>query len=160
MFFDVSVHFLSSKPNCLLFWRFLKPNVGISLQKLSMKTIHLDLLVFCNFYEWVFKVCNICAFTFEAYGYYIYLEVSGATPNASARFISGSIPATTATGGKCLRFWYHMYGPHVNALNVYVKVGSHVGAAVWNRNGTRGDKWHLGSVTVRSPYFFNVGYSY
>ena len=96
---------------------------------------------------------------FKAYGYYIYLEVSGAIQNASARFISGSIPATTATGGKCLRFWYHMYGPHVNALNVYVKVGSHVGAAVWNRNGTRGDTWHLGSVTVRSPYFFNVSCS-
>ena len=84
------------------------------------------------------------------------MEVSGATQNASARFISASIPATTAVGGKCLRFWYHMYGPHVNALNVYVKVGTHVGAAVWNRNGTRGNRWHMGYVTVRSPYFFKV----
>ena len=92
----------------------------------------------------------------SGYGYYIYLEVSGARNNQSARLISASIPATTATNGKCLRFWYHMYGPHVNTLSVYVKVGSHTGAAIWKKTGTQGNQWNLGMVTVNSPYFLKV----
>lgn len=82
--------------------------------------------------------------------------MSSARPNASARLTSASIPATTATNGKCLKFWYHMYGPHVNALNVYIKIGSHIGSAVWSRSGTKGDKWRLGYVNVRSSKFFKV----
>eukprot|EP00795_Rhopilema_esculentum_P012712 gene12712-3431_t len=91
-----------------------------------------------------------------ANGYYIYLEVSNVRPNNFARLISGQIPATSASNGKCLRFWYHMYGAHVNRLNVYVKVGSHLGSPVWTKNGTHGDQWNLAAVTVRSPYFFKV----
>ena len=53
-----------------------------------------------------------------------------------------------------------MYGPHVNALNVYVKAGSNVGAPVWTRNGTQGDKWIQGSVTLNSHVFFNVSLTY
>ena len=95
-------------------------------------------------------------YDFLANGYYIYLEVSNVRPNNFARLISAQIPATSASNGKCLRFWYHMYGAHVNRLNVYVKVGSHLGSPVWTKNGTHGDRWNLAAVTVRSPYFFKV----
>ena len=29
------------------------------------------------------------------------------------------------TNGFCMSFWYHMYGPHVGSLNLYVVVGAY-----------------------------------
>ncbi|XP_057298293.1 MAM and LDL-receptor class A domain-containing protein 2-like isoform X2 [Hydractinia symbiolongicarpus] len=82
------------------------------------------------------------------YGQYVYLEVSYKRPNQVARLISAIIPATGDTGGKCLTFWYHMYGPDVNTLNVYVLLGGHTGKPLWSRSGTQGNKWIKGQVTL------------
>eukprot|EP00794_Sanderia_malayensis_P017044 gene17044-18759_t len=90
------------------------------------------------------------------YGYYIYLEVSNARRNGKARFTSVQMPATTATSGKCLKFWYHMYGPDVNALNVYVNNSGVLHLPVWSRNGTQGNRWNSASVTLYSSRFFSI----
>lgn len=55
-------------------------------------------------------------------GSYVYAEASfPAQPNDTAQLISGEMPAIPAPG-KCLSFWYHMYGPHVGSLRVLTKV--------------------------------------
>ena len=43
-------------------------------------------------------------------------------PNDTAGLVSPVI----RKGGSyaCVIFWYHMFGPHVNALNVYMKVSN------------------------------------
>lgn len=55
-------------------------------------------------------------------------------PNDTARLISQTV---TPTSGACLRFWYHMYGTHINTLNVYTKSGGQLGTPVWSHTGKK-----------------------
>lgn len=58
-------------------------------------------------------------------GYYVYIETSSPrNPKDKAWLQSGLIQPTTVTKGRCLKFWFHMWGYHVDTLNVYRKVGS------------------------------------
>lgn len=93
-----------------------------------------------------------------AYGKYVYLEVSQKTPGNAARLVSQKMAATTGSGGKCLSFYYHMYGPHVNTLSVYVVVGSNFTGQqpFWSRTGSQGNKWVKGQVTLNAGQPFSV----
>lgn len=74
-----------------------------------------------------------------ASGYYVFIETS--TPrvkNDKARLVSAVVKDTTI---KCLHFWYHMYGPDVNTLNVYTMSSGKLGSPVWTKHGTVGNKW-------------------
>ena len=85
-------------------------------------------------------------------GYYIYIETSSPRkPNDTARVESAMIPATQQ---KCLQFWYHMYGPHVDTLNVYSKKNNQLGSPLWSLSGTQGNKWKhaVVSLTVSSKF--------
>ena len=60
-----------------------------------------------------------------ASGYYVYIETSSPRNRGDKAWLqSGLIQPTTVTSGRCLKFWYHMWGYHVDTLNVYRKVGS------------------------------------
>ena len=85
-------------------------------------------------------------------GYYVYIETSSPRKaNETARIESATIPATQQ---KCLQFWYHMYGPHVDTLNVYTKINNQLGVPVWTLSGTQGNKWRhaVVSLTVSSKF--------
>ena len=89
-------------------------------------------------------------------GYYIYIETSAPRKaNDTARIESATIPATQL---KCLQFWYHMYGPHVDTLNVYTKANKQLGSPVWTLSGTQGNKWRhaVVSLTVSSKFQVKV----
>ena len=59
-------------------------------------------------------------FVISAKGWYMYIETSAPrVTNDTARLVSQTIQARTAY---CFSFWYHMYGAHVNRLNVYIRV--------------------------------------
>ena len=50
----------------------------------------------------------------------MYIETSAPRrPGDKAQLQSAQIMDTST---RCLSFWYHMYGPHINALNVYLQV--------------------------------------
>ena len=85
-------------------------------------------------------------------GYYVYIETSSPRkPNDTARIESAMIPKTQQ---KCLQFWYHLYGPHVDTLNVYTKKNKQLGSPVWTLSGTQGNKWKhaVVSLTVSSKF--------
>ena len=66
------------------------------------------------------KNFNTMIVYFVANGWYVYIETSSPRkPNDKARLISATVPRQQQY---CFKFWYHMYGPHVNALNIYKKV--------------------------------------
>ncbi|CAH1786792.1 unnamed protein product, partial [Owenia fusiformis] len=72
------------------------------------------------------------------------------TANDSARIRSYIVPPTE---GICLSFWFYMYGPLVNTLNVYIaSVNQDKGLPVWTRKGSRGNEWHQGELTIRTNY--------
>lgn len=87
-------------------------------------------------------------------GFYVYIETSfPRKANDTARIESASVPATQQ---KCLQFWYHMYGPHVDTLNVYTKVNQQLGSPVWSRSGTQGNKWRHATVSLTVSSKFKV----
>lgn len=55
----------------------------------------------------------------------------------------------------CLKFWFHMYGPHVDTLNVYKKYGGTL-QKIWTRVGDNGDYWKAAQVDLTSNYKFQV----
>ncbi|XP_073232940.1 MAM domain-containing glycosylphosphatidylinositol anchor protein 2-like [Porites lutea] len=91
-------------------------------------------------------------------GWYIFIETSWPRkPNDTAKLISANVPGSSAGGGKCLSFWYHMYGAHINALRVYVRSGSK-DTLLWSKTGTRGDKWLQATLTVNIRTYFQAGF--
>ena len=93
-----------------------------------------------------------------ASGWYIFIETSWPRkPNDTAKLISANVPGSSAGGGKCLSFWYHMYGAHINALRVYVRSGSK-DTLLWSKTGTRGDKWLQATLTVNIRTYFQAGF--
>ena len=104
-----------------------------------------------------FETLTVLCCTLSANGWYIYIETSSPRkPNDAAKLISSNVPGTTASGGKCLSFWYHMYGADINTLRVYVRSGS-VDTLLWTRTGTHGDRWLQAMITVNSRTRFQAG---
>ena len=92
-------------------------------------------------------------------GNYVYIETSWSSPNDSATLLTSAnllIPATT-TAKKCLKFWYHMYGAHVDKLRVYLRVNSKFASLpVWEKSGGHGDVWRYAQIQLNSSSDFQV----
>ena len=84
-------------------------------------------------------------------GTYAFIESSWPRqPNDTARLVSQPLAANTRPG-TCVQFWYHMYGLHIEALNVYVKpANAPLNTPVWRRVGNHGDRWKLGQFFIRT----------
>ena len=60
-----------------------------------------------------------------------------------------SSPKYSSTRGKCLQFWYHMYGSHIGSLNISVKsmvLGKPTYFLTWSRSGDHGNSWWIAQV--------------
>lgn len=141
--------------------------------KILEKTIFYDLvLLYC------FRCCNakyflqnlvfiyftarkkggiyLCIFIYSfSAGAYYYIESSSPRRiNDTARFISPIQIASASSTPYCVTFWYQMYGSHVNMLNVYLKYGSNLGSPIFTKQGSQGQPWKQGQVTIqpRAPY--------
>ena len=100
----------------------------------------------------------MCFCILLASGWYIFIETSfPRRPNDAAKLVSANVPGSSAGGGKCLSFWYHMYGAHINALRVYVRSDSK-DTLLWSKTGTRGDKWLQAALTVNIRTYFQAGF--
>ena len=87
-------------------------------------------------------------------GYYIYIETSNPRrANDKARLQSALI---TSISTHCLHFYYHMYGPHVNLLNIYLKTGSQLGSPVWTQRRTQGNQWIRADVDISSNRSYTI----
>lgn len=86
----------------------------------------------------------------------MYIETSyPRKPGDYARLTSP--PFSKADGnGKCLVFWYHMYGTGIGRLNVYRKVGNSLGKPLFSESGNQGNKWNKGMVTIMSLQSWQV----
>ena len=80
-------------------------------------------------------------------GHYMFIEVSARKPNTKARLVS--VPLDWSYG-RCFKFWYNMYGAHVNALNIYKHQFS-IDTLIWQRTGNLGVGWKYGQVYINQP---------
>lgn len=73
-----------------------------------------------------------------------------------ARILSPVIHSDRSAGHPhCLKFWFHMYGPHIKALNVYTKSGGTL-TKVWTRVGDNGNFWRFAQVDLTSNLDYQV----
>ena len=86
----------------------------------------------------------------------MYVEVNGKQNGDIAR-ISSPLVSVSQKTTKCLKFWYHMYGPHIASLNVYANTTS-LGFPIWSKNGTQGNKWKLAKVDVVMSQSYSVSF--
>ncbi|XP_061652622.1 MAM and LDL-receptor class A domain-containing protein 2 isoform X2 [Phyllopteryx taeniolatus] len=86
------------------------------------------------------------------YGYYLYVDSSVGQWGDASFLISDVLQP--ATRGHCLTFWYHMFGPDVGTLRIYINdrkthdSGNEEGIQKWVEIGNKGDKWLKASVFV------------
>ena len=91
-------------------------------------------------------------------GSYLYVETSYAKENDTANLISPRINFVSGNSNTtCVRFWYHMFGQHVGAFNIYqTQSTASLGKLVWQRKGSLVDEWVYGHVSVPRRPAFNV----
>lgn len=76
----------------------------------------------------------------------MYIETSSPRrPGDKAQLISPKINGASAM---CMSFWYHMYGSHIKALNIYLSQNGTLGTAVWTRSGNQGNRWLQGNIQI------------
>ncbi|XP_074635197.1 uncharacterized protein LOC141893713 isoform X1 [Acropora palmata] len=86
-------------------------------------------------------------------GKYIFVESSSpAQEGDKAKLLSAKFPSTA---GRCLSFWYHMYGSSIGALNVYINKEG-LSTLVFSKAGQQGDLWLQARVSLESDSFYQV----
>ncbi|XP_033638977.1 MAM and LDL-receptor class A domain-containing protein 1-like [Asterias rubens] len=87
-------------------------------------------------------------------GYYIYLETS--YPNYKGDKARILAPGQNPTEGRCLQFWYHMYGPNVDRLNVYLRDDQNKDNLIFTKYGSQGNQWIRGQKEIKSDTLWSV----
>ena len=96
-----------------------------------------------------------CHFLLSHTGKYIFVESSSpAQEGDKAKLLSAKFPSTA---GRCLSFWYHMYGSSIGALNVYINKEG-LSTLVFSKAGQQGDLWLQARVSLESDSFYQVKY--
>ncbi|CAF0808194.1 unnamed protein product, partial [Brachionus calyciflorus] len=91
--------------------------------------------------------------TNSEFGYYAYIEATNAQVNSTARLQSPYLDV--ASNGGCFKFFYHMFGRDIYALNIYSQLTSDInyGKPIWQKLGNQGDQWLLGQVYLERESF-------
>ena len=97
------------------------------------------------------------AFFLSETGTYLYIEASYPQQKGySARILSPLVTSDKVYGkSRCFQFWYHMFGPHIDSLNIYRKSGGSM-VKLWTRVGDNGNIWRFGQVDLVSQLDYQV----
>ena len=88
----------------------------------------------------------------------MYIETSAPRRQGDkARLLSEDFSPTTARG-RCVKFWYHMFGATIGALRVLVKTGpgNQSETVIWELSGNFGNQWYSGQAPVTSGKTYQV----
>ncbi|XP_025085553.1 MAM and LDL-receptor class A domain-containing protein 1-like [Pomacea canaliculata] len=88
-------------------------------------------------------------------GCYIYIETSTPQKPGDVADLTSPLQAPTSPEGKCLKFWYHMFGAHVETLNVFIQQDSNR-TLIWTRSNTQGNIWRQALRTIVSYQSYKV----
>ena len=65
-------------------------------------------------------------------------------------------PQFKPTKGRCLQFYYHMYGSTIGALNILLMQNKTRSSPLWTLSGNQGNRWRIAQVTLNSQVAFSV----
>lgn len=88
----------------------------------------------------------------------MYVETSAPRKQGDkARLLSEDFGATTFHG-RCVKFWYHMYGATIGTLRVLVKTGAgnKSESAIWELSGNFGNQWYSAQAPITSGTNYQV----
>ncbi|CAB4000024.1 MAM and LDL-receptor class A domain-containing 2 [Paramuricea clavata] len=78
-------------------------------------------------------------------GYYLYIEASAGAAYQNAKLIS---PVFRKAYSQCaLQLWYHMYGPTIGSLRVYLNATGQT-TQHWVKYGDQGNKWQKTTIGI------------
>ncbi len=87
-------------------------------------------------------------------GFYMFIETSSPRKDGDKAVLFTPV---IKAGSKCLTFFYHMYGPHIDTLRVYVTSNNRsLGSPIWSKTGTQGNVWKNMTLTVSNVSDFQV----
>ncbi|KAL7379804.1 hypothetical protein ABVT39_006146 [Epinephelus coioides] len=102
-------------------------------------------------------------------GFYMYIETSRPRLEGDkARLLtptfnmnsktSSSTSAVTNNPTYCFAFYYHMYGKHIGALNVFLRQKGQTvtDTSVWSLSGNQGDRWRQAKVNIHPTAAFQM----
>lgn len=95
---------------------------------------------------------------FLGVGHYMYIETSAPRRKGDkARLLSEDFSPTTIRG-RCVKFWYHMYGATIGTLRVLVKTGpgNQSESIIWELSGNFGNQWYSAQAPVSSGKYYQV----
>ncbi len=81
-------------------------------------------------------------------GYYVYIEASSPRSKGHKAWLQS--PTFSPSNGRCLQFWYHMYGYQVGTLNVLKYENSSRSSPLYSLSGSQGNMWRIAQVTIAS----------
>ncbi|XP_077978861.1 MAM and LDL-receptor class A domain-containing protein 1-like [Glandiceps talaboti] len=89
-------------------------------------------------------------------GYYVYIEASSPrVPGDKARLICGTFNYHSPDG-ICMKFWYHMYGPNVDNLNIYMRIDGQSDTLLWSKYGDHGPHWNYAQIHIQETRDFRI----
>ncbi|XP_021371354.1 MAM and LDL-receptor class A domain-containing protein 1-like [Mizuhopecten yessoensis] len=81
-------------------------------------------------------------------GHYMYIETSAPRLQGNiAWLVSETFPPTSASG-RCISFWYNMYGQTIDTLTVLVRAQGVADQAIWSLTGSQGQQWMFANAPM------------
>lgn len=88
-----------------------------------------------TFFNYQYNVGLNFACVLNSVGTYAFIETS--SPRRTGHIARIRSKTFSATNGKCMSWWFHMYGSSVASLNVYIKKGGSPESLLWNTKGNQ-----------------------
>ena len=90
-------------------------------------------------------------------GHYIYLESSDGLTGDEATLTSPMQQMKSPT--TCLDFYFHMYGPHIDKLEIFLLYPPFHVKPIWRRESNQGNKWHHAQVTIEGVSQYQIRFT-
>ena len=87
----------------------------------------------------------------------MYVEASLGSRGDEATLTSPLQQFKSAT--TCLEYYYHMLGPHVEKLEIFLLYPPFHRKPIWQRESDQGDKWHHAQVTIEGVSQYQIRFT-
>ena len=88
----------------------------------------------------------------------MYIEASSPRTRGDKAWLTSEEFFRTSSSGRCIKFWYNMYGNSIGSLKIYYKTNT-TKTVIWGLSGAQsrnGSDWKFGQAPIRSRVVYQV----